>query len=346
MDHLHRPLQKQPLLSQTDTLWASFSYRIYESESKKHLDQMREKILLHFIALVFNQTFDCVLDFLRAWRQLVPAPHYRHPAVQVWIYQLHRANPVAVPKDVRDMDPADVTTRAVQFVRANQTPGKCTCRFTLCYLFASLFSMDVYMVDTHRANRTHVLACFRDQAVDALNVFSKTPEPQAGGKEEFFIYLAYDGVQFSLSLPERTVRGPASHHPWMSSDASTQHVKERDSPLKLVMCASDTVEHVSYFAQIQPATTCVYWAIVPAPQWGAGIYRILPASPRAPMAAPLYIFVSRGGQGDGFAMASYLDAEAAPAAFLLDPAKTRLVIVVEHENQTFAEQCLVEYFKL
>lgn len=340
-DHLGRPLSKHELFSKNDTYWAALCYRVYESESVEKIAQLRQKLLLHFAALIFGQSFEDFDEFNRRMRTIYPHPKamacHRHPAIQMWVYQLNKADS-KIELDIREMDPDVVKDEAISFIRLNSIAGNCTCRFTIGYLFASVFSYDVYLCNDERQRIDVLQAPQQDAVIDVTLIDCDVTIQQ--GKEEFYVYIVCTATASELWLPHISMSAPAE---WLLKGASTRHVKR--SAFKLARLEGDRVEAIGFFEQ---KGVYLHYCIVEPNADAKGIYRVLPgAAGKLGIEAPLFIYTSRGlERDDDCKLVAHVDSEGTPAAFLLNPAETRLIIIATHQNQNFAERCIAEELKL
>lgn len=328
-----RPLV-QRIVSSTDSFWACLAYRAYESDSVERIKLIRTKVLLHFVALLFSASFDTLEDFF-ASRDLEVTTNnprtYRHPAIQVWIQRLHKQKKLST-SDIRSVTSTGTLRElATQFVRQNQT--RCTCRFTLCYLFGSIFSYDVYLHDLVK-KRTDILAVYHPNQLQDVDITFLTVEgarnTNAQGKEEYFIYMVYTGSEFQLWLPLRNTR--------TIMNESTKHVTKKTALYQLVRCTTGEVFPMGYFDTLGKLHYCCIEDGI------AGIYRVLPSDHREfSVTTPLFIYVTCNA---GCKLAGYIDQDGGPAAFFLDPTINKTVIVMRHEDQSIVEQTIQEETKL
>jgi hypothetical protein len=347
--HLGRPLTKQLLLTDQDTFWASLAQCIYESTTLEKIAQMRSKLLLYLAALVFDESFDSLDQLLRRPENTL-LPHaknprcYRHPAVQMWLHQYRKQQPDKTKsfdyEDVRNMFPHELTSGILQFIRQNATRLRCTCKYTLGYLFAAIYCYDVYIQDDSREGRIDLLSVFKesqDYDVDISQLEISQPQKQIG-KEDFFVYIVYTGTAFELWLP-------AGRTTMLSKNSTTSHVK--DCSYQLVRCEPAKIVPVGLFASVGPL---VMYTIVEDSE--AGIYRVIPHVTKQQLmaTAPLHIFISRGLETeDTITLVGYMDGKSGelnPLAFFLDPAQTRMVIIVKHADRGVAERFIAEELKI
>jgi hypothetical protein len=92
----------------------------------------------------------------------------------------------------------------------------------------------------------------------------------------------------------------------------------------------------------------VYYCIVNAADFSKGIYRVVPGAVKDfSVSSPLYIYTSQASErNDACKLVGYIDTDGNPAAFILNPAETRMVIVVSQVDQTRAERYISEELKL
>lgn len=333
MDHLGRKLElhtpRTAIAAHHGTFWPCLAYRLYEKETPKYMARLQSKLLLHFASILFGTPFDSLPHFFSRVRTLVVQSESgacnRHCAIQMWM----RTHGIA------RLSGGDVKDQAVAFVRLNSALGQCTCRYTLLYLFSDVYAFDVYL---------------REPGQDAPVVLSANvvdiEHPPLRGEQEFFMYVVYTGSAFELWLPRRKHSELPAGLPWFMRGATTRHVRQRDALYQLVRCTPDEVFPVSYFTL---AERTVHYAIVDGDGGHAtGFYRVLCANKRVlRITKPLYAFVSGATErGDSVTCMGYTDDEGSPLAFLLDPAATRLVMLVETSDADFAAQCISEEMKL
>ena len=331
MDHLGRKLERHTLRTvdaRHGTFWPCLAFRLFEKETPKYLARLQSKLLLHFASILFGVPFDSLKDFFARVRTLVVqsdnAACARHSAVQMWM-RTHEVKTLGAP---------GVKDQAVAFVRLNTVLGQCTCRYTLLYLFADVYAFDVYLREPGR-----------DTPIVLVSAPVDVGNPPSRGAQEFFVYLTYTGAAFELWLPRRKHSELPAGLPWLMRGASTRHVRQADAAYQLVRCTPDEVFPVTYFML---AERTVHYAIVAAGDYPTGFYRVLCANKRVlRMTKPLYAFTSRGAERDDpVQCVGYTDDEGSPLAFLLDPAATRLVMLVETADGDFAAQCISEEMKL
>jgi hypothetical protein len=205
-------------------------------------------------------------------------------------------------------------------------------------LFASVYGFDVYLKDETRNGRIDVIQPFKVSQPNDIDItLVDCDYENQRGKEEFYVYITYTGSSFELWLPQIVMSAN-----WLLRGASTKHVTK--SLYKLVFIETAQVKEVGFFEQ----KGRVYYCIVNPADFKKGIYRVLPGlSNQFAVDTPLFIYVSKAAERDDVCkLVGHADVEGNPAAFVFDPAETRMVIVVQHVDQTRAERCIAEELKL
>jgi hypothetical protein len=152
------------------------------------------------------------------------------------------------------------------------------------------------------------------------------------GKEEYFIFIVYTGKDFQLWLPQRNTRNIMTE--------STKHVTKKTAQYQLVQCTTGNVVSMGYFETLGNLHYCC------VEDGEAGIYRVLPANVREfTITTPIFIYISCI-EPLGCKLAGYIDQDGVPAAFVLDPAINKTVIVMKHKDRFAVEQTIQEEFKL
>lgn len=329
MDPFGRPLVRVKLHNTYGTFWTCLAYRLYEKESRAYIESLQHRVMLYFVSIIFGRSFDTLEAFFSNTRACVVQSNnpqcIEHPAIQSWL---------KTSNDRKRISDARTKARAIAYVRTNSTLGMCSCRYTNLYLFASLFSFDVYL-DNCDGRRHVVIESYR-QPKRAVDI----EDPPVCGEEEFFVSIHFEHGEFQLFLPKRSNRRRCVERPWMMLESSTKHADQRSALYRLVRCTPDKVFPVGFLVLSERH---VHYCIVDACH-PTGFYRVLPANNRVlRFRKSLFAFVSNGlERDDRYQCVGHVDDQGSPLAFFMDPRKTRLVMVVQSDREAFARQCLVE----
>ena len=264
LDHCSRPLQLTSVGTEAgsryDTFMACLSYRLHESNTLEKRTRLRSTLLLQFCAIVFQQRWDSITHFLRDKNKLeVFDKAYRHPAVQYWCQKLHARSP-HLPRDASTLIsdfPTEAKEEAIRFVHKNKEAGHCTCRYTMCALFASHYRCTVYLYERDNSEPIVIKPPERNLAHLSLDAVRKKRN-----NKEYFVYIWYDGKAFHLLLPVR--KQNLEMNRWFRQGASTSHVQpqDRDVQYELTRSRQGEVHHITYFAPPSERDELVHVAVL------------------------------------------------------------------------------------
>lgn len=117
--------------SPRDTLMACFALFLTGKETRKERNLIRQRLMDHFQHIMRRDT-----EF------------FTHPAIRAFVNRLHAIHPLEVPVSAEVFyiqNETRLEREAITFLNQNRQEGFVGDKFTMCYLFAELFQVDVHL---------------------------------------------------------------------------------------------------------------------------------------------------------------------------------------------------------
>lgn len=116
--------------SKQDTLMACFCLFLFGKETNLQKRQMRKRLMDRFAKLIERE--DC----------------YTFASIQAFVNRLHSIHPNQIPRQAEQLflrDQGRLVREGMTFLAQNRRNGFVGDKFTFCYLFAEVFSVDVHL---------------------------------------------------------------------------------------------------------------------------------------------------------------------------------------------------------